>query len=92
MKVEEVSAAEMLRQLSKTARRKPTRAPRLDIPRAGPAERTGLTDLVSKRGWSVAATDERFRLYQLRNPAMDTGYCADEAEACRKAKAMEKHT
>ena len=67
-----------------TAARKRSR-----VPRASSNSPTGLTALVAERGWSVQAHDGYYRLYKINQPAMDTGRCADEAEACRCAKALE---
>lgn len=68
-----------------TAARKKARLPR------AASEATGLTALVAKRGWSVESDGRWFRLYQLRNRAMDTGRCASEREACEAAKGMERN-
>jgi hypothetical protein len=60
------------------------------IPRAGRAEKTGLSTLILA-GWSVQSPDSiRYRLHVLGQPALDTGLCADELAACIAAKALEK--
>ena len=71
------------------ARRQPTAAS-LSIPRAGRAERTGLSTLI-RLGWSVQSPDSvRHRLYVIGRPDLDTGLCADELTACLAAKALEQ--
>jgi hypothetical protein len=88
MDVEEVDAATFLKHLRGGSRKKPA-ARRPDIPRAAPDARTGLTPLVARRGWSLWSDGERTRLYQLRNPTMDTGICESLQAACWKAKELE---
>jgi len=60
------------------------------IPRAGRAERTGLTTLI-RAGWSVQSPDSiRYRLYKINQPTYDTGLCVDELAACNAAKGLEQ--
>jgi hypothetical protein len=66
-----------------TAARKKARLPRAT------SEATGITALVAERGWSLWSDGERTRLYQLRNPTMDTGICESLQAACWKAKELE---
>ena len=65
-------------------------AQRARLPRAAAESPTGLTALVAQRGWSVDASDSFYRLYKIGQPVFDTGRCADEASACKKAKEMEQ--
>jgi len=84
----EVDLETFKRVLARQPRRK-ARDARPGLPRAGPSERTGLTTLIT-RGWSLQSPDSvRVRLYQLHT-GLDTGLCADEKEACEKAKEMEQ--
>ena len=70
-------------------KRKPKRGG-VGIPRAGQAERTGLSTMI-KLGWSVQSPDSvRYRLYVINDPSRDTGLCADELSACNAAKQLEK--
>lgn len=60
------------------------------VPRAGRAERTGLSTLI-RLGWSVQSPDSvQHRLYVIGRPDLDTGLCADELTACLVAKALEQ--
>lgn len=64
--------------------RRSARDARPNLPRAAPAERTGLSGLI-RRGWSVTMDGERYRLTR---GECDTGW-ADEKTACDQAKKLE---
>jgi hypothetical protein len=72
------------------------RTTRPDIPAAPRQAATGLSTLTSPKAgsgrpaWSVESPDAvRYRLYVINQPALDTGLCATELDACNKAKRLE---
>lgn len=68
----------------------PKRPKRGGIPRAEQQERTGLSTLL-RAGWSVQSPDgEKYRLYKIGEPAMDTGLQDSERVACNRAKELSK--
>lgn len=72
-------------------RQKRGRGTRPDIPSAGRAASTGLTTLIAgkTRTWSTAfVVGKGYRLYVINEPAMDTGWCSSELEACNLAKVL----
>lgn len=90
MKTTEVDAGTMRRALGAQPRQRAKRAPKAGIPRAGRQERTGLTTLL-RAGWSVQSPDSvQYRLYLIGQPAMDTGVCASELDACNRAKELSR--
>ena len=79
------TAADFLAALKGKPRGKRGRATRPDIPRAGRAERTGLTVLLTA-GWSI-----EFRIgrgYRLSRGVVATPWAASEAAACAAAKGL----
>lgn len=63
----------------------------LAIPTAEPAPRDGLTTLL-REGWSTRTRDggREHQLYQSWGAKLETGWYADQSDACTEAKALQR--
>jgi hypothetical protein len=91
----EISLAEY-RKLTEGGRKPRGRTTRPDIPSAPKGVRTGLTTLLAPtrasghEAWSYAVVGDRYRLYVIGEPTMDTGWQASEVAAVNAAKELSR--
>jgi hypothetical protein len=88
---EEIDLATYQRLAAKLPRKRAKRPPRLDIPRAEPTERDGLSGLL-RRGWSSRTRNNgtEWQLHEIWGRRRETQWHSDQSLACEEAKRIER--